>query len=54
MVSELVRPAGTLADGPDPVDLTPEEAGWGFAALRVIALAPGERRVLTLDGRLVQ
>ena len=50
MVSELLRPAGTLADGPDPVDLTPEEAGWGFAALRVIALAPGDRRVLTLEG----
>jgi len=49
-VSELLHPARTLADGPDPVLLTPDAAGWGYAALRVIALAPGERRVITLDG----
>jgi 5-deoxy-glucuronate isomerase len=50
VVSELFRPAGTLADGPDPVILTPDAAEWGYAALRVIALAPGERRVVTLEG----
>jgi 5-deoxy-glucuronate isomerase len=49
-VSELLHPAGTLADGQDPVLLTPDAAGWGYAALRVIALAPGERRVIILDG----
>jgi 5-deoxy-glucuronate isomerase len=49
MVSGLFRPAGTLALGPDPVILTPDAAGWGYAALRVIALAPGERRVVTVE-----
>jgi 5-deoxy-glucuronate isomerase len=49
-VRELLRPVGTLADGPDPVILTPDAAGWGYAALRVLTLAPGERRVITLDG----
>jgi 5-deoxy-glucuronate isomerase len=48
-VSGLFRPAGTLALGPDPVILTPDAAGWGYAALRVIALAPGERRVVTVE-----
>ena len=47
---DLFRPAGTLADGPDPVALTPEGAGWGFSALRVIALFPGEDRAITLEG----
>jgi 5-deoxy-glucuronate isomerase len=50
VVGDLFRPAGTLADGPDPVALTPEGAGWGFSALRVMALAPGERRAITLEG----
>jgi 5-deoxy-glucuronate isomerase len=50
VVSELFRPAGTLADGPDAVSLTPHGAGWGFTGLRVIALAPGERRVVALEG----
>ena len=30
--------------------LTPADAGWSFSGLRVLALAPGERRVLHLDG----
>ncbi len=47
---DLFRPAGTLAEGPDPVALTPQEAGWGFSALRVIALSPGEDRDITLEG----
>lgn len=47
---DLLRAAGTLADGPDPVALTPQGAGWGFAALRVIALSPGGRRTITLEG----
>jgi len=50
VVSDLFRPAATLADGPDPVALTPEGAEWGFSALRVMALAPGERRAITLEG----
>ncbi|MGH2681641.1 MAG: 5-deoxy-glucuronate isomerase [Actinomycetota bacterium] len=47
---DLFRPAGTLADGPDPVAIIPEEAGWGFSALRVMALPPGGRRAITLEG----
>jgi 5-deoxy-glucuronate isomerase len=47
---DLFRRAGTLADGPDPVAITPEEAGWGFSALRVIALSPGGNRTITLEG----
>ncbi len=39
-------PAGTLTDGADPVLLTPEDAGWTYSGLRVLALAPGERRTL--------
>jgi 5-deoxy-glucuronate isomerase len=50
VLSDLLRPAGTLADRPDPVNLTPDGAGWGFTGLRVIALAPGERRVVALEG----
>jgi 5-deoxy-glucuronate isomerase len=49
-VSTLHRPAGTLADGPDPVALTPEDAGWGFSALRVLSLLPGGSRTLQLAG----
>jgi len=48
--ADLHRPAGSLADGADPLALTPEEAGWSYSGLRVMALAPGERRVLALDG----
>ena len=45
-MADLHRPAGSLADGADPVALTPEDAGWGYCGLRVLALAEGERRVL--------
>lgn len=37
-------PAGTIADGPDPVRLTPADAGWTYCGLHVIALEPGEYR----------
>jgi 5-deoxy-glucuronate isomerase len=47
---DLFRPAGTVAEGPDPVAITPEEAGWGFSALRVLALAPGSSRTIAHDG----
>ncbi len=42
----LHRPHGTLAAGPDPLSLTPEQAGWRFCGLHVLSLAPGERRTL--------
>ncbi len=47
---DLFRPAGSLAEAPDTVVVTPEVAGWEFSALRVMALPPGGRRVLRLDG----
>ncbi len=49
-MTTLHRPAGSLADGADPVSLTPEEAGWGFSALRVLNLRPGESRTLRMEG----
>lgn len=49
MTPDLFLPAGTLAEGDDPVALSPAEAGWSYAGLVVTELAPGARRVLTLD-----
>jgi 5-deoxy-glucuronate isomerase len=43
---DLFRPAGRATDGRDPVLVTPESAGWSFAGLRVVRLAPGETRVV--------
>ncbi|WP_067832627.1 5-deoxy-glucuronate isomerase [Nocardia lijiangensis] len=43
----LHRPAGTLADGRDPIRLTAEDAGWRYTGLRVVAVAPGETRTLS-------
>jgi 5-deoxy-glucuronate isomerase len=48
--ADLFRPAGSLAASGEAVRLTPADAGWAFAGLRVLSLTPGERRVLTLDG----
>lgn len=41
---DLLRPAGTLADGEDSVMITPEAAGWTYSGLRVFNLTPGESR----------
>lgn len=43
---QLHRPAGRAAPGADPVLVTPENAGWSFAGLRVVRLAPGVPRAL--------
>jgi 5-deoxy-glucuronate isomerase len=43
----LHRPHGTLADGPDPVRLGPDDAGWTYTGLRVLSLAAGESRELS-------
>jgi 5-deoxy-glucuronate isomerase len=43
----LHRPRGSLADGADPVALTPDVAGWAFAGLRVLSLAPGVERSIS-------
>ncbi|HEX6401403.1 MAG TPA: 5-deoxy-glucuronate isomerase [Actinomycetota bacterium] len=50
MGADLFRPAGAAATDGEPVHLTPADAGWSFSGLRVLALAPGERRVVHLDG----
>ncbi|MER6851178.1 5-deoxy-glucuronate isomerase [Streptomyces flaveolus] len=34
-------PAAKAAGGPYAVDVTPEKAGWGYSALRVLHLPPG-------------
>jgi 5-deoxy-glucuronate isomerase len=39
----LHRPAGSLAGDGWELLLTPDRAGWGYAGLRVAALAPGGR-----------
>ncbi len=48
--ARLFRPAGTLVSGRDPVVLWPEEAGWTYAALHVLTLAPGEARTVRTEG----
>jgi 5-deoxy-glucuronate isomerase len=47
----LFRPAGTCGDGVDPVVVTPESAGWDYAGLQVVDLAPGTARVLATGDR---
>jgi 5-deoxy-glucuronate isomerase len=42
--ANLHYPHGTLRDGADPVRLGPADAGWSYTGLRVLRLAPGERR----------
>jgi 5-deoxy-glucuronate isomerase len=46
-------PAGALAEGADPLVLTPAEAGWAYCGLRVVDLAPDvPRRLTTGDSEL--
>jgi 5-deoxy-glucuronate isomerase len=45
--AELFFPAGTLADGDDPVLVTPERAGWALCGLRIVRLEPGAQRALS-------
>ena len=46
----LHRPHGSLADGTDPIALTPDAAGWSFTGLRVLSLAPGVERSIATGG----
>ena len=46
--ADLHRPAGSIAADGDPVVVTPASAHWDYCGLRVIRLAPGERRELDL------
>lgn len=50
MGRDLFRPAGSATTDGEPVHLTPEDAGWSFSGLRVLALAPRDRRWIVLDG----
>src|SRR5690606_7223564 len=46
-------PAGSLATGPDPLALAPDDAGWDRCGLRVVTLRPGVPRVVvTHDSEL--
>jgi 5-deoxy-glucuronate isomerase len=49
MTSSLYLPAGTAADGKDPVAITPELAGWEFTGLRIIELEAGDERVMSTE-----
>ena len=51
MTPSLHWPAGRAAEGPDPVAITPQSAGWQYTGLRVLRLAPGERRVIPTGTR---
>lgn len=42
----LHLPAGSVADGADPVHVTPAVAGWAYAGLRVLRLPPGSSRAI--------
>ncbi len=49
-MARLHKPLGSLADDLGPVHLTPEQAGWSYTGLRVLALAPGIAASVHLDG----
>lgn len=49
-MSRRYYPAGTLADGADPVRLGPDRAGWTYCGLTVLGLAPGETRTFETGG----
>lgn len=51
----LHLPRGSLANGSDLVEVTPETAGWRYTGLRVFDLAAGEERAVetSLDEALV-
>ncbi len=44
--AELHYPAGTLADGDDPLVMTPERADWSLCGLRVVRIEPGGERTI--------
>ncbi|MFE7276997.1 5-deoxy-glucuronate isomerase [Streptomyces sp. NPDC057623] len=45
--SKYHLPAGTSADGPYDLLVTPESAGWGYSGLRILTLRPGEAHALS-------
>ena len=46
VVHPLHLPYGSSTDGSDPVVISPESAGWGFAGLRIVELPAGGSRTL--------
>jgi 5-deoxy-glucuronate isomerase len=46
----LWRPAGSTANGPWALDVTPESAGWGWSGLRIVELPPGGSVTVRADG----
>ncbi len=50
LTRSLLRPHGSLADGGDPVLLSPDAAGWDYAGLRVLRLSPGVPREIETGG----
>ncbi|TNC27827.1 5-deoxy-glucuronate isomerase [Amycolatopsis alkalitolerans] len=49
MNHKLYQPAGSTAEGPFDLVVTPEFAGWGFSGLRILTLESGSRTVSTGD-----
>ena len=53
-MNDLHLPHGSLEHDGDPVELTPEQAGWHYTGLRVIFLKPGLDRVIeTGDSEMI-
>lgn len=48
--TDLVRRAGTSAHGPWSLDISPEDAGWGWSGLRVLDLGAGQSVDVEADG----
>ncbi|HKS47986.1 MAG TPA: 5-deoxy-glucuronate isomerase [Amycolatopsis sp.] len=49
MTDKLHRPAGSTAEGPFSLVITPESACWGFSGLRILELSGESRQVSTGD-----
>ena len=49
-MSDLFLPSGSTGEGDDPVVITPDSAGWTYAGLQIVRLAPGGSRAVALDG----
>ena len=47
MNGKLHLAAGSTAEGPYRLSVTPELAGWTYSGLRVLTLAPGQRHLLS-------
>ena len=45
--SKYYLPAGSSADGPYELLVTPESADWGYSGLRILTLKPGEAHALS-------